>query len=607
MTRQYYKYVQPHDPIVERVGRDMFTDRETEMDYLMNWANSVARQRQKSIALVSPRRYGKTAILERFYNRLFWERDDIIPFYYELHRDPIYILKFIHEYYLAFLRQFVAYGIRDPQIAFDLSVDERELYKLAEEVQDEHLMRDIEIIPKLLEDGFETFFRVALTAPQRYAARTGMSAIVMFDEFQRLDQVLYYDEDRTRKCHPSYTDAFGSVVESSVAPMLIAGSQMTILTRQALSKGMAGRVARTTLKRMSLQASAELAIKLAREQGIELSLDFANTIARLAWRHPYYIWCLFNTRRVDNGLNNEQDVRDRLAFEIENDEGLINRFWREHFVDNMDALNEPDAKKMAFYLMKRPDRQARVDEIVEDLALTISKEEANRQLRKLVWGDLITQISLGGTYGGVSDPMLERVLRLEYSWELQNAQREDVVAQIEQELAQETIAAQTELIGSLRGELNNWVGRIAEVFIEKLMKRFFTGQTVAGETYFHHPHDVKLSRFKRVYTTFAQPFGATRPYQIDICAEPEDENEPAWVVESKNWQKPVDKPTVEHFLRAAENLATDRGHENIICWFHARSSFTKPAQTLLEEKNILYTEHDELMQMLQDFDIVEQW
>jgi len=571
------------DPIKERIGEGMFTDREQEMDYLMWWA-----------------------ILERFYNRIFWERDDIVPFYYELKPEPIYIQDFVEDYYLSFLHQFLAYRTKNAAIAFKRSISLDDLYKLAEDAREELVMKGVDRFPELRQRPISLFFGVVRDTPREFAWETDVSTIVMFDEFQRLDQVLYLDEDLQRKC-PHYTGSFSSVVENAWAPMLIAGSQMTILTRQALSKGMAGRVGRIYLERMTEEASAELARKLAHAQGIELPLELSYIIAQLTRQHPYYIWSLFNTRRVDGGLHNEQDIKERLKFEIEDDQGYINEFWRENFVDNMDAMNEPDAKKIIFYLMQQPEREVRVDEIVDDLELTIPPDEVNRQLRKLVRGDLIKQIRLGGLYGSIKDAMLERVLRVEYSWELENLKLSDVSTQIELELAQETIVAQTEMIKRMQGELNNWVGRIAEAFIEKLMKAFFTGQTVSGETYFHHPHEIKLSRFKRVYTTFAQPFGATRPYQIDIYAQPENEDELPWIVESKNWQNPVDRPTVEHFLKAAKNLAADQGHSQTIRWFYARSGFTKPAQTLLDEQGVFYTEQADLVQMLQDFQVVEQW
>lgn len=309
-------------PIKERIGKGMFTDRESEMALLMDWADSVSREAQKSIALVSPRRYGKTAIMERFYNRIFWERNDLVPFYFELKPDKLYIRNFINQYYLSFLRQFLVYRTKNIELASIETIAPDKLYKLAEEAKEERVMRSIDAIPGLSQLGLANFFHAAIELPRNFAAREEENIIVMFDEFQRLNQVLYFDEELQKQC-PPYTGAFSSVVEAAVAPMFIAGSQMTILAREALSGGMVGRVRQIKLKRMNKDGCAKLATKLAYDKGFELPLDLAHTIADLTWRHPYYIWCLFNTNRLDDGLHTEEDVKARIKFEIEDNLSLI--------------------------------------------------------------------------------------------------------------------------------------------------------------------------------------------------------------------------------------------------------------------------------------------
>lgn len=593
------------NPIRERVGEDIFTDREEELAFLMEWADVVARKREKSIALVSPRRYGKTAVLERFYNRLFWERDDVVPFYYELGQNEQWIVTFASEYLLSFLRQFLAYRIRDASVAFNPHFESEQLYQLAVEAGEELVQRSLESLLHWQQSGHFELMNAARALPHYYASETGLSVIVIFDEFQRLDQVLYYDEDLTRKCHP-YTGSFATAAESTWAPMLIAGSQVTMLSRRALGGAMAGRVGRVMLDLMPLDGGAELARKLAREQGFDLPLELAYTISRLTRGHPYYIWCLFHSRMPGRDPSTEEGIKAILTFEVEDPLGRINEFWCDHFQENMAAINEVNAKRMVLYLLQNQGREVPVDEIVERLELSISKEEANRKLRELVWGDLIEEIG-SSLYGGLSDPMLERVLRIEYSWELEQLQRSQVAAQVEAEIAAEAVAARDEMIASLRGQLSNWVGRVAEVFIEKLMKRRFEGQTVEGEVYFHRPGAVQLSRFARVHTVYAHPAGATRTYEVDLYGEPMSDDEPPWVVEVKNWERPVGRSEVERFLEAAEHLQADRGHEQVVCWIYGRSGFSGPAETLLEEREVLYTDQAGLVQLLQDLQVLDRW
>ncbi|MEM7537455.1 MAG: hypothetical protein AAF639_35120, partial [Chloroflexota bacterium] len=109
MNSQNFQQQKRPDPIIERVGKGIFTDREYEMASLMEWAQMVADEYGRSQALVSHRRYGKTAIMERFYNRLFWEFDNVMPFYFELNDDiqQIWIKELAELYLYSFLQQFL--------------------------------------------------------------------------------------------------------------------------------------------------------------------------------------------------------------------------------------------------------------------------------------------------------------------------------------------------------------------------------------------------------------------------------------------------------------------------------------------------------------------
>ena len=171
--------------------------------------------------------------------------------------------------------------------------------------------------------------------------------------------------------------------------------------------------------------------------------------------------------------------------------------------------------------------------------------------------------------------------------------------------------AKDELITKLRGELSYWTGRFAEMFIDKLMKRHFNDQTVDGNLYFNHDGEVLLNRFERLFTTMTQPAGAVRSYQVDLYGVPsEDETKPdrrPWVVEVKNWQQVVNRPEVEHFWEAVQTLAQDRGHDEVVGWFYARSGFSGPAKEFMVEKGILYSDEAGLIQLLTDLQVVEKW
>ncbi|MBV7335044.1 hypothetical protein KFU94_43775 [Chloroflexi bacterium TSY] len=629
-------------PIQERVGLGIFTDREREMDSLMEWAEMVAQKYGHSQALVSHRRVGKTAIMERFYNQLFWEREDVMPFYFEIHDGirQIWMKELAELYLYSFLQQFLAFRTRDAGLAFSGMQSFDHLYDIAEKSGETLVMQRIDWWKKdtSVSDALK-INAVLKNLPHDFAVITGLSIIVMFDEFQRLNQVLYYDEALTHQCL-NYTDSFSGVAASVNAPMLIAGSQVTILTEEALTGAMLGRVTLDYIERLPLSGAAELVLKFAQRRKWNISLRMAYIMSRLVSGHPYYIWCLFHSKYRERDLTTEEGIKNTLTFEVENRTGHINEFWRYHFAQNMETFNLPYARQMVFYLTHYGDTEVRVEKLVEDLQLPLTIEEANETLRKLIWCDLARERG-DQFYGGLSDPLLGQMIRIEYSWEIERLTRGEAIEKAQTELAEEILVAKDELIAKLRGELNQWVGRIAETFIEQFMKRHFNNQTVDGTTYFNEASEITLPTFSHVYTTVTQPQGVATHYQIDLYAIPQEmpvisnqlsvnsEEQPApnnqslatsnqspipnpqspapWIVEIKNWQQPVNQTQVQHFWQAAQHLAKDKGHDDMVCWFYARSGFTGPAKGFMQTKGMYYTDEAGLVQMLRDFQVIEGW
>ncbi|MEM7535561.1 MAG: hypothetical protein AAF639_25520, partial [Chloroflexota bacterium] len=433
MISQDYSTEERPDPIPERVGFGMFTDREREMDRLMKWVNLVGQKVGRSRALVSHRRYGKTAIMERLYNRIFWERTDVMPFYFELHDGihKIWDKKLADIYFYEFVRQFLAYRTQDASLAFDKSIPREKLYEIAEKHQETSITKRVLWWEK---DGNMSdhikIHSVMHTIIQSVAVETGLSIIVMFDEFQRLNRVVYQDEACTRP-YERYTDSFSTAAESSRAPMLIAGSEVTVLTDEALWGSMLGRVGASHIGRLPIAGAVQLVDKFAKKHGLDIEFDVAYTISRLVDGHPYYIWCLFNSEYFDADLDltTEKGVKAVLAFEVGNRQGHIRKFWYYHFGHHLETFNLPHARRLIVYLSQYPDKlqepemSVHLKKLHKDLKLPISIDETDEILQKLIWCDLVWE-NAHQQYGGLSDPLLPQVLRIGYSWEIDQIERQ---------------------------------------------------------------------------------------------------------------------------------------------------------------------------------------
>ncbi len=95
------------EPLEDFIG-DLFVNRDEEFRLCRKWADNIPKRHANSWALVGRRRTGKTAILVKFFNKLFHEQDRIVPVfitfaYYVNRREPITYYDFSREYFGGYL------------------------------------------------------------------------------------------------------------------------------------------------------------------------------------------------------------------------------------------------------------------------------------------------------------------------------------------------------------------------------------------------------------------------------------------------------------------------------------------------------------------------
>ena len=79
----------------EKIGNpDLFSGRQKELSFFLKWIDGIKREISPSTALLSRRKTGKTALLQRLYNLTFEKNDKVIPFYYELKEGSIWSVSF---------------------------------------------------------------------------------------------------------------------------------------------------------------------------------------------------------------------------------------------------------------------------------------------------------------------------------------------------------------------------------------------------------------------------------------------------------------------------------------------------------------------------------
>lgn len=97
----------------EKIGNpDLFTGRKKELSFFLKWIDGVKREISPSMAILSRRKTGKTALLQRLYNLTFQKNDGVIPFYFEIEEGKKWAIDFSREFLLTFIYQYIAFKTR---------------------------------------------------------------------------------------------------------------------------------------------------------------------------------------------------------------------------------------------------------------------------------------------------------------------------------------------------------------------------------------------------------------------------------------------------------------------------------------------------------------
>ncbi|MDM8525677.1 hypothetical protein QUF80_20085, partial [Desulfococcaceae bacterium HSG8] len=97
-------------PVEEMVAYEEFTDRVEILRELDGWVKNIQRMASPSTAIISPRRLGKTVLLDRLVNTVFFKPEyRVAPFYFRMKREDTTLRDFLLEYATTFFRQYIAY------------------------------------------------------------------------------------------------------------------------------------------------------------------------------------------------------------------------------------------------------------------------------------------------------------------------------------------------------------------------------------------------------------------------------------------------------------------------------------------------------------------
>ena len=402
--------------IKERVGKpENFIGRIRELEFLYTWADNIRKEISRSVAFLGRRKIGKSLIIERLYNIIYSENKGLIPFYYEFTEGTRIGKKFYHDFLTRFYMQVVGYYLRDTllirnAVDFNVDVDVTEFRKNVNAISvpnKEKIMNDLNRCINMLEKENPPYeYVIAATAkPRSFATTPGVKekVVQMIDEFQYLN--MYIDAgDEEKPCK-----AYMSTAEMKVAPLLITGSLMGVVSEE-LMRWLPQRFYEVIVPKMNIDESIAMTLNYCSIYGQPVTKEVAEYIVHITNNVPGRIVELLTPNMNKPAIKTIRDADQALNVEV--NMGNIKKDWDEYLNLAMNAVNDVNMRKITYYLCKHEGEWLYPMELKRALSLDLDDQKLREELMRLHKYDLI-ELN-GGKYGGVFDRTLKKVLMTNY-------------------------------------------------------------------------------------------------------------------------------------------------------------------------------------------------
>jgi hypothetical protein len=401
------------DPLEDLTG-DLFVDRDKELNEFWQWAMRMPSPLpHDSHALIGRRRTGKTSILVKLFNRLYHEQDRVLPVfvsfaeYLKRPEPPIAWREFAEEYFIAYLRSYLAFRHREPTLLHGLPNWDL-VHTFSAQVQD-----------PFADDLFTTYFRLstspfdsvkglagwAISLPSAQARVRNLPTVVLIDEFQVLATA--YNEERQMLW--GITSLFQNAVETHWAPLLVSGSAVSTLVHEALGGALSGRFSYHFIEPLPHEHAYDLVFRLGQRYDVNVNEALAEAVWQISAGYPYSIEALMLSASPARQRYPALDaLAEVVAYEVSDSNGKLRQHNDEEFRKYSHLLNNGQlTKKVMFWVTKYPDQPIDTEQIATELGESVENVQAS--LQKLHQIDLIEPISWT-RYNGPSDPMLRRYI-----------------------------------------------------------------------------------------------------------------------------------------------------------------------------------------------------
>jgi len=540
-------------PVEEMLAYEEFTDRVEILRELDEWVKNIQRMISPSTAIISPRRMGKTVLLDRLVNTVFFK-----PEYYCLQD--------------AILYQNTTIRLED---LADYPCDHKAVI-LAQEFIQGFLRRYNDRKYDDTRNQWDDF----VCFPERLASYSGTRVAVIIDEFQDMKFYVHNIDEQTivsirekRKQNPEQlgtdlTASYDRMSQSRKAPMLVSGSAVTLVFRTVMGGPLGGRFDFTYLKPLSIPDGAVLLVQLLEIYAPKYRISPKNALYASAQTggHPYYLYCLAMSKYGDKNFNETDAIDSLIQYEVQR--GKIFGFWQTHFQNNRKQINadsdEELGKKIIYYFTRYNNRPVEIKEIAA--TLNVPKKAVEKKIERLYEADLVWRTA--ARYYSFNDICLMRFIKFVYEKDIEDVEEIDL---------------------SQRNLINNLKGRFLELVVQITMMKF--NHEMLDGKFFGKAGEIEVPRFHFVDTRYVKG-SVTRSYQIDVYGSA-DGGKRIWLCECKYTKTKMGIRQVRKLEQAAEALKQEEEDAGRIAptihkWLVSTGGFTQEVTEYVSAQEDVY-------------------
>ncbi|CAN2040680.1 ATPase domain protein, prokaryote domain protein [Candidatus Magnetomoraceae bacterium gMMP-15] len=570
----------------EKIGNpELFTGRKKELASFLEWVEKIKPELAQSTAMLSRRKTGKTALLQRLYNIIFDKNETVIPFYYEIKETKKWVLDFSRDFFLEFIYQYIAFKTRKKE--YIEPIDGKSIENAIKISQKEKLTYLINLIKRvnvlIKEEDTDILWDTVRDTPKRLSQSRDESIVQLIDEFQFLNRYIYWDKHKERRAD-DFVGSYFHTVEYKTAPLLVSGSWVGWLMDDII-RLLPGRFFMEELENMPEDECIEMIFKYSSLDNVPVTEKTAYVMAQLTEGNPFYISSMFRSKFPEKNFTNEENLRKTLEFEILNKRGIIRNTWLEYINSAFPRINDIYAKNMVLYLSKHRNRKVSRSELKDSLGLKMTDLELEKKLEALCKNDIIDEEN--SRYMGIQDNIFDKIFRSKYE--------DDIDKFISEELTNEYKVLFEEIqkkYKKLSGEHNRYKGAFAEFMIINNLKNKSSKNNELFKSMIENlPDDFEFTRYENVWSYTSPPLYEL-DFQIDIFAKAMHKNY-SLIGEVKN--RKTTKFSLNEaldFTQKVEKLKYLENIEKAVLFVFSSCGFTKDALLYFKKNNMAWTKNN---------------